>query len=188
MDESSIRDLSQLTQLEPYIQKLNKLKLDRYWIHKIVDGYEVYVEFNDWINKSLRRYQINLICEDEVQHWPMTYCPGMGIDEALKFFLPWADFEMDIEAHRDGSMSQWDAECYVTYDKEEGIAIHSQSFEDWYSEPDEIVPYQEDGEVESYRLMLTLNGLGRSFMEIDCFLSEKSGFHGKTFTIDDIEW
>ena len=166
LDKNSFKVLSQLTQPEPYIQKLNKLKLDRFWIQKIYDGHEVFVKFDDWVNKSLSRYQISLLCEDEKQDWPMTYSPGISIEEALEFFIPWADFEMDVEAHREASISQWDAECYMTYDKEEGQAIHGQSFESWYCEPDGIVPYQEDGEIASYRLQLSLNEIGRSFIEI----------------------
>jgi len=76
----------------------------------------------------------------------------------------------------------------MTYDKEEGRAIHSQSFESWYSEPDGIVPCQEDGEIASYRLQLNLNEIGKAFIEIDEFLSEKSEFQDRTFTFDDLEW
>lgn len=188
LDDRSLIMLRKLTQPEPYIQNLNKLKLDRYWMEKINDGDDVFVEFDDWINKSLSRYQIRLSCHDESQHWPMTYCPNMSIEEALEFFLPWADFQLDIEAHREGSVGQWDAECYMAYDKEEGRAIHGMSFEEWYSEPEGIVPYQEDGEVATYRLQLELNDLGRSFMEIDGFLSNKNKFQGKTFTTDDLQW
>ena len=188
LDKDSLKVLSKLMQPEPYIQKLNKMKLDRDWMHKISEGYDVFVEFDDWVNKSLSRYQISLICEDEVQNWPMTFSPGMSVEEALEFFIPWADFEMDIESHREASESQWDAECYMTYDKEEGRAIHSQSFESWYSEPDGIVPCQEDGEIASYRLQLNLNEIGKAFIEIDEFLSEKSEFQDRTFTFDDLEW
>lgn len=188
LDDDSLSVLRELTQPEPYIQKLNKLKLDRYWMEKINDGYDVYVGFDDWINKSLSRYQISLSCEGESQHWPMTYCPSMSIEDALEFFLPWADFEMDLEAHREGCIGQWDTECYITYDKEEGRAIYGVSFEEWYNEPDGIVPYQEDGEVASYRLRLKLNDLGKSFIEIDSFLSEKNKFQGTTFTVDDLRW
>lgn len=157
-------------------------------MEKINDGYDVYVEFDDWINKSLSRYQIRLICENESQYWPMTYCPGMSVEDALEFFLPWAEYEMDMDAHREGCISQWDAEYYIMCDKEEGRAIHRTSFDDWYKEPDGIVPYQEDGEIASYRLRLELSDLGKSFIAIDSFLTEKSKFQGSTFTIDDLQW
>lgn len=188
LNENSLRELSTLTQPEPYIQKLNKMKFDRHWMHKITEGYDVFVEFDDWVNKSLSRYQISLISEDEVQDWPMTFSPGMSIEEALEFFIPWADFEMDIESHREASESQWSAECYMTYDKEDDQTIYSQSFESWYNEPDGIVPFQQDGEIASYRLQLSLNEIGKAFLKIDEFLSEKSEFQGRTFTFNDLEW
>ena len=68
LDERSLIVLSKLTQPEPYIQKLNKLKLDRYWMNKLNKGYEVFIEFDDWINKSLSRYQMSLTCGGESQH------------------------------------------------------------------------------------------------------------------------
>ncbi len=188
LDDLSLVALRKLTQPEPYIQKLNKLKLDRYWMEKVNKGYDVYVEFDDWINKSLNRYQINLCCEGECQPWPVTYCPGMSIADALGFFLSWADFQMDMEAHREGSISQWNSECYMTYDKEERRAIHHISFEEWYVEPEEIVPYQENGEIASYRLLLGLNELGKSFIEMDSFLSDTNKFQDKIFTIEDLQW
>lgn len=188
LDSKSLAVLSKLTQPEAYVQKLNKLKLDRYWMEKINDGFDVYVEFDDWVNKSLSRYQINLICEDERQCWPMTYCPGMSVEDALEFFLPWANFEVDLDAHKEGSVGQWDAECYMAYDKESGGTIHCMSFEEWYEEPEGIVPISEDGEVESYRLRLELNEVGEAFIHLDSFLTEKNRFHDRTFTIDDVEW
>lgn len=33
--------------------------------------------------------------------------PGVDVERMLEFFLPWADFELDDEAHRDGSESQF---------------------------------------------------------------------------------
>jgi len=50
------------------------------------------------------------------------------------------------------------------------------------------VPYQEDGEIASYRLQLSLNEIGKAFIEIDGFLSEKNEFQDRTFTFDDLEW
>ncbi|WP_284893597.1 DUF4365 domain-containing protein [Cobetia sp. D5] len=188
LDDRSLRALSSITQPEPYIQKLNKIKLDRYWIEQLNQGRNVFVEFDDWINKSLNRYQIRLFCDDESQSWPMTYCPGMSPEEALEFFLPWADVKIDIEAHREASIGQWDAECYMTYDEEEGRVIHGMSFDEWYDEPEGIVPFQEDGEVATYRLQLELNDLGKSFLELDDFLLEENKFQSKVFTADDLQW
>lgn len=185
LDEHSLSALKELTQPEPYIQKLNKLKLDSFWMKKIDEGYDVYIEFDDWINKSLSRFQINISCEHETQAWPLVFCPGMTIEQALSFFIPWAEFKLDLDTHREGCIGQWDAECYMTYDKEEGRNIYGMSFDEWYVEPEGIVPYYQDGEIASYRLQLELNDLGRSFIKIDSFLSDNHELQGRTFTIDD---
>ncbi len=76
----------------------------------------------------------------------------------------------------------------MSYDKEDDQTIYSQSFESWYNEPDGIVPFQQDGEIASYRLQLSLNEIGKAFLKIYEFLSEKSEFQGRTFTFDDLEW
>jgi hypothetical protein len=186
LEANSCRELAELVQPEKYIQKLSKLRIDKYWIQKLYEGEEVHVSFDDWINKSLKRYEIRLFCESDSEVWPMVYAPDMGIEEALAHFLPWADFEMDIESHREGSESQWNAECYMMYDKEEGKAIYSQSFEEWYGTPEQIVPCYEDGEIATYSLRLSLNDIGQAFMELDGYLEEDDRFLGQTFSIDQI--
>ena len=89
---ATLRLLDELTQPEPYIRRLNKLRVDKYWIEKVAAGYEVKVEFDDWVNKSLPRFELTLSCGDELEVWPTVYGPGMGIEEMLGHFLPWADF------------------------------------------------------------------------------------------------
>lgn len=186
LDQDSLRALKKLNQPAPYLRKLNKLRLDAQWIRKLYEGEEIFVEFEDWVNKSLSRYQINLICDGESHAWPTTYSPGMSIEDALEHFIPWADFAMDLDAHRAGAEAQWHAECYQTYDKEMGIEIFTQDFDDWYDEPDGIVPCDFNGETESYRLQLSLNELGEAFLNVHEFLSEQDRFEDKTYTLEDV--
>lgn len=186
LNENSLGEISKLTQPDPYIRKLNKLRLDSHWIRKLYEGHEIFVEFDDWVNKSLPRYQISLISDEGSHSWPMTYSPGMSIEDALAHFIPWADFYTDLDAHREGCVGQWHAECYMTYDKEWGREIFTEEFDEWYVEPEGIVPCSFDGEVESYRLQLSLNELGESFLEVHDFLAEEDRFEGRTFTAEDL--
>lgn len=55
--ERTLRLLSEILQPEPYVRRLNKLRVDRRWMERIADGDLVVVEFDDWVNKSLPRYQ-----------------------------------------------------------------------------------------------------------------------------------
>jgi hypothetical protein len=138
----------------------------------IDQGHQVRIQFANWVNKSLPRYQITISTETEEETWPLLYAPGVSVEEMLRHFFPWANFSLDRDAHEEGARPLWDAECYRTYDKEEGVTIYSQSFDEWYQRPtNEIVPVSEDGETESYSLFLSLNDLGRAFLRMDDYLT-----------------
>ena len=166
------RLLSHLIQPEPYIRRLNKLRLDKPWMEMLDRGETVWVTFDDWVNKSLPRYELQLRSGEESFSFPVRYMPGLNVEAMLELLLPWADFELDEEAHRQGAEDQWDAECYWFHDPETGETHHHQSFESWYVRPEEeIAPVSYDGEVESYSLILSLNDLGEAFLIADEFLS-----------------
>lgn len=157
-DKRCFEAFAQLTQPEPYVRRLNRLRIDRRWMDLVVEGYEVRVQFDDWINKSLPRYQLAIFTEDEKETWPTLYTPGVGIEEMLSHFFPWADFAID-----------WDA-CD---EYETGKYQHFQ--------PEGLVPISENGETATYCLLLSLNEFGHSFLAIDDYLAdpdapEKIGF------------
>lgn len=95
LSEDSLNALEQLIQPPPYLQKLNRLRLDRHWLELLAAGETVYVEFEDWINKSLPRFQIRVGCDSREdapsETWPTAYGIGFSIEDALSHLLPWAD-------------------------------------------------------------------------------------------------
>lgn len=183
--DSVLHSLAALTQPESYIRRLNKLRIDRRWIELVDQGYEVRVQFEKWVNKSLPRFQLTISCEGESAEWPMVYGPGMDIEELLDHSIPWADVKLDTDAHRDGAESDWAAECYVGKDPDDGEVLYRMPFDAWYQEPDqEIVPVSSNGETETYSLILSLNELGTSFLITDDFLGQESDFEQRTFTIE----
>ena len=175
LSEESLSAFCNLTQPPPYIQKLNKLNLDSHWMVLLAQGETVYVEFQDWINKSLPRFQLRIGCasrDDVVEEtWPTTHGIGFCIEDALSHLLPWANYEMDLDAHLEYMESVWHDECYSWHDKETNTTYYSRTFEDWYEPPDGLAPVHADGEVEGYRLLLSLNELGKAFLTLDDFLS-----------------
>jgi hypothetical protein len=175
--DRTLRALEALTQPEPYIRKLNRLRIDRRWIEMVGDGYEVRVQFDDWINKSLPRFQLTISCEGESQEWPMVYGRGMTIEVLLDHYLPWADLSLDHEAHRQAAEEVWMGQCYLCRDSDTGKVLYTMPFDEWYqSPPEEIVPVSSDGETESYCLLLKLNDLGAAFLAVDDYLGESSDF------------
>jgi hypothetical protein len=182
-----LSSLSNLTQPEPYIRRLNKLRIDRHWIELVEQGHEVRVQFEDWINKSLPRFQLTISCDDDTETWPMIYGPGMSIEDVLAYSIPWADVRLDIEAHKEGLEGDWAAECYMGKDPDDGQILYSMPFKSWYNVPDkEIVPVSFNGETEGYSLILELNELGKSFLIADSFLEEADDFEFHTFTLDQV--
>lgn len=186
LTDRSLAALSRLTQPPSYIQKLNKLRLDKAWIDLVASGEVVYVEFEDWVNKSLPRFSIRIGCEtrDDIQEisWPTIYGGGLTIEAMISYALPWADYEVDEDAYRAFMESKWFDACYMGRD-EDG-PYFSRSFEDWYSPAEGITPISEDGEVEGYRLILSLNPLGEAFLVIDEYLSQEDATTNRVFRLE----
>ena len=183
----SLEKLKNLTQPPPYIQKLNRLRLDRAWIDLILAGETVHVEFEDWVNKSLPRFSVQIGCDSKdciaSQTWPTIYGPGLSFEELLEHLFPWAEFAMDEEAYEQFMEERWDSECYCGYDREDGVTYHTMPFSEFYEPPEGIVPISENGETEGYRLILSLNELGRASVLMDDHLREDDGPWNQTFSI-----
>ena len=173
-----------MTQPEPYIRRLNRLRVDRRWISRLAEGDEVRIEFDDWVNKSLPRYQITISSGQGKEVWPTLYAPGVGIDAMLEHFFPWADFSVDEDAHVEGAEEQWENECVLWRDPETGQKGYSKSFSQWYESPSGIKPIARDGETESYSLILTLNEFGNAFVQMDDFLADPDAPEVIGFTLE----
>lgn len=182
-----LRAFAALTQPEPYVRRLNRLRIDRPWMELLDGDRDVYVEFDDWVNKSLPRFQLRISCDGKTESWPMVYGPGMTIQDLLNHYLPWAYFSLDVDAHREGAESDWAAQCYMYSDPETGTTHYSETFDEWYKQPTgNLVPVSSDGEIDTYRLVLSLNELGEAFLQVDDHLSEDEDFELKSFTLEQL--
>ncbi|MDD2468029.1 MAG: DUF4365 domain-containing protein [Desulfobulbus sp.] len=186
LDNESLANLSSITQPPPYIQNLNRLRLDKKWIDLLADGESVYVEFEDWVNKSLSRHTVTIgcACESIKEQWPTIYGNSGSIEGFISHLFPWADYETDEDAHREYMESVWADECYGGYDREDDIVIYTESFDDWYQKPTEkIVQVSDEGEVVGYRLLLSLNVIGKAFLTLNEFLEEKDRMSARFITL-----
>jgi hypothetical protein len=182
--EGTLRWLASLTQPEPYIRRLNRLRVDRRWMNRLADGEEVRIEFDDWVNKSLPRYQITISSGMDKEVWPTLYAPGVGIEAMLEHFFPWADFAVDVDTHIECAEEEWETQCILWQDSETGHRGYSKSFDEWYAPPSGIEPVARDGETESYALILSLNELGEAFLQIDDFLADPNAQEVIGFTFE----
>jgi len=187
LSDQSLSRLHSLTQPAPYIQKLNRLRLDWTWLDLVAAGEVVYVEFEDWVNKSLPRFAVTIGCDTrndiQEQEWPTRYGPGMTFEDLLQYLLPWADFQMDEDAYESYMEEKWMADCYMGRDEDTGEPYYTRPFEDYYSPPEGVVPVSDNGETEGYRLIVSLNELGRGFIMIDDYLREEEDLERRSFTL-----
>lgn len=183
--DATLEHFESLTQPPLYIQKLNKLRLDQNWIKLVAAGETVFVEYEDWVNKSLPRFQITIGCDsrDDIDEeiWPTTY--GASVEELITSILPWADLEMDWDAHESFMEMIWADECYRGHDGD-GMPYHSEPFDTWYRQPEGITHISENGETQGYRLLISLNEIGRAFVDLDEYLSANDPLVPPGFTLD----
>lgn len=188
LTKESLAELCEITQPPPYIKKLNKLRLDKKWIQLLAEDEVVYIEYEDWINKSLPRFEIRIGCDSkdgvESEVWPTLYGVGLSIEEAIAHTLPWANYEMDFDVHYEFMESVWFDECYMGRDEDDGTPYFSRPFSEWYKRPEGIVPVSENGETEGYRLILSLNKIGKAFLHLDEYLSEDDYLEHRVFTLE----
>lgn len=168
----TLASLEALTQPEPYLRRLNRLRVDRHWMGLIEAGEVVRVKFDDWVNKSLPRYQIRIFTDADEETWPTLYTPGVGVEGMLKHFFPWAKLEVDEGEFEEGAKSDWEAASFQHHDPETGKTTYSQEFEDWYEPPNGLVPVSDNGETQTYVLILSLNKFGKAFIAVDDYLSD----------------
>lgn len=176
--------LEELIQPEPYVRRLNRLRADRRWLDALANGDEVRIEFDDWVNKSLPRYQITIYSDSAQEEWPTLYAPGVSIENMLEHFFPWAEFATDPDAHYESSESVWMNECYSWRDPDDGEIYYSQSFDEWYQSPDGLMPVSENGETATYCLVLKLNDFGRAFLILDDYCGDPDAPENIGFTLE----
>ncbi|KPA15740.1 hypothetical protein MHK_004043 [Candidatus Magnetomorum sp. HK-1] len=104
LTEKSLKELCKLIQPPPYIQKINRLRLDKFWIDLVDKEEFVYVEFEDFLNKSLPRFSIKIGCDyrDDIEEesWPTIWgilrspskLPSFQVQES--FFIAIAAFSI----------------------------------------------------------------------------------------------
>jgi len=169
--------------------RMMKLLLDYPWMKMIKEGEVVYAEFEDWINKSLTRTSIKIYCHSrngyKEFYIPQHYAPRHSIFDIVQNFIPWADYEMDIDGYREHKEEEYEYLC-SRYDREDDMTYYTEPFEDFYEEPEDIVPIEEGDEIDLYRVVLKLNDIGESFLIIAKYIYNEPIFEFTTFSVNDM--
>jgi hypothetical protein len=179
LDASCAEQLVQLAEADAYTQRLNGLRADLSWMRVLADGGAVDVTVAEWINKSSGRGAVELLGtprqgDEAIVRSRAVYYGLAPYEQVLPDLFPWAHLDVDDDLYEQHEEELWQHE-EGSYDKEEGrVIVYGESFQAWRATRglEGLRPYTvEQGEVAHWRLTLSLNELGRSFLSVDSHLS-----------------
>ncbi|MEU8061788.1 DUF4365 domain-containing protein [Microbispora bryophytorum] len=160
---------------DPYVLRIRELQLARPWMEMLQGGRRLVIDIEEWINKTSGRGSITLGVDNEdgsdpteIASWGVMLGLASYAEVVPKLFA-WADVDVHAETYDDAEYDAYKAEC-VIYD--EGDRFVTEDFDEWRQglRARGLRPYANGaGEVDFWRLELTLNELGRSFLIVDQF-------------------
>ena len=178
LDETARRPLRDAAAGDPYALRIRELQLAKPWIEMLADGTRLVVDIEEWINKTSGRGSIRLGIDHEDGKKPEplaswgVFLGFASYAEVVPTLFRWADVSVHEETYDEADSEQFEEEC-VIYD--EGDRFEIMSFREWVAEQGQrgLRPYANSfGEVDYWRLELTLNDLGKAFRVVDGFATK----------------
>ena len=175
LDESARAPLQVAAEGDPYELRLRELRLAKPWMDMLTSDTRLVVDFQEWINKTSGRGTVSIGIDQEdgnepkeLVTWHFLVGPTSYAEAVPKLFA-WADAEVHEETYDDAEYEQYEGECSRW---DEGDQFFTESFHEWRQSrvARGIRPNtNEAGEVDCFRIELTLNELGKSFLRVDQF-------------------
>ncbi|MBV6628297.1 MAG: DUF4365 domain-containing protein [Rivularia sp. (in: Bacteria)] len=159
--------LERLMNGSPLLSKFKKLIMDKPIIDMLNNGSKVVIDLECWVNKSSGRADIKVykVSQDEdfdegteMEQVLLQEFSVLGVHgyQSLYFIYPYANFSTDEIFY----------ENFDDYDEDEMPGYKIVFIEDRFHNYElPIIPYSNNGETSSYRLVMSLNDYGRSFID-----------------------
>ena len=175
LDESSNKQLLAYTNLPQHIQNYNFLLSQKKFMEIIQNGGEVKLHSKEWVNKSSGKGDTKLIVNDgqETKEYAYPYWfPFTPYIDVFPRLFPWADFSVDEEFLEENDFELWQQlHCWYDSEMDDWIVV-GDTFDQFRKKLPPIRYIDQAGEDAEYMLVLTLNELGKSFLEVERFISE----------------
>lgn len=176
LNEKSIDRLKKLTETPLLLNKFQKLLIDKPIIDLLKSGKKVVVELDKWVNNTSERADIRVfrVLQDKYpddnkelkQELIASFSiPGINNYQSLYHFYPWANFEIDRVFY----------EFYSDYSDDDMPGYKIVFIEDRFHDyPLSIIPYDRNDELNRYRIKMSLNEFGNTFLDFyDFIVGEK---------------
>jgi Domain of unknown function (DUF4365) len=155
LDGSATEALSEAAAGDPYVLRIRELRLSRPWIERLTAGERLVIDIEEWINKSSGRGSITLGVDNEDGNNPVPLASwGVHLGSSdyatvVPDLFPWATVELHEETYDNADRDERDEWSSVR--PRPGLRPYANA----------------GGEVDYWRLELSLNELGRAFMILD---------------------
>ena len=179
LNDLSNEKLLSFTNLPQHITNYNFLLSQKKFMQIIHDGGKIRLHSTEWVNKSSGRGEAELIVDDgkSIQKYSYPYWfPFTPYKMVFPRLFPWANFSADEDFFEENDETLWrEYHCY--YDKEDDEWINvGDTFEEFRRKLDPMRSIDHLGEVAEYMLVLSLNELGRAFLNVDKFVSQNQPY------------
>ena len=179
LSEISNKQLLSFSNLPQHVTNYNFLLSQKKFMQIIQNGGEVKLHATEWIHKSSGRGETELIVDDgkDIQKYSYPYWfPFTSYTDVFPRLFPWAEFSADEDFFEENDESLWrEYHCY--YDKEEGMwLVVGDSFEEFRRKLNPMRSIIHSGEVAEYMMVLGLNELGKAFLSVEKYLSQKQPY------------
>ena len=169
--DNSCDKLKELSKnLSPYEHRRASLVFAKDWMLKAKQQGSLILEVQEWVNKSSGRGRFILKSQNDDREEMILFDRelfGFGLkqyNDVIQEMFPWANINIDKEFY----------ECNYEFDDVLNWDSHRKN---------SIFPYRNGaGEVDFYRLSLTINKIGESFLTLEDFLE-----NGTFYCIDHLE-
>ncbi|KAF1290206.1 DUF4365 domain-containing protein [Candidatus Enterococcus leclercqii] len=179
LNASSNKELISFTKLPEHVANYNFLLSQKKFMNIIQAGGTIKLHSTEWINKSSGRGATELIVDDgkSIEEYSYPYWfPFTPYTMVFPKLFPWADFSADEDFFEEDDETLW-REYHCHYDKEDDEwLVVGDTFEDFREKLDPMRSINHAGEVAEYMLVLTLNELGKSFLNVDKFVSQNQPY------------
>lgn len=181
LNEESNKNLLIFSNLPEHITNYNFLLSQKKFMEIIRDGGTVKLHSTEWVNKSSGRGETELIIDDgdRVQKFAYPYWfPYTPYTIVFPQLFPWANFTADEDFFYDSDKDLW-RELHCFYDEEDDERLNvGDSFEEFRRKLNPMRSINYSGEVAEYMMILSLNELGESFLNVDKFVSHNQPYSG----------
>lgn len=179
LNDISIKKLLSFTNLPQHITNYNFLLSQKKFMEIIQSGGKINLHSTEWVNKSSGRGEIELIVDDgkSVQKYFYPYWfPFTPYTMVFPRLFPWANFKADDEFFEESDKLFWqEYNCYFDEEDEEWIVV-GDTFEEYRKKLNPMRCINRSGEVAEYMMRLSLNELGKAFLNVDEFVSKNQPY------------